>query len=132
AVPPKRARGGGSRGGVAQLMPPDGNRAATESRGGESSAVADGRAEQGGDAVAGERRGAVAGPAHHLLVGGQRVGDCLLDRLHYGGEERVQEAPGDERELVVAALRAGAEGGGAGGDPAGVGGGEGEEQVAGE
>ena len=41
------------------------------------------------DPVAGEGRGAVAGPACHLLVGDECVGDGLFDRLDDGGVEGV-------------------------------------------
>ena len=56
----------------------------------------------------------MAGAAHHLLVGGQRVGDRLLHRLHHGGVEGIEKAPREEGELVVPPFRAGAEGDGTG------------------
>jgi hypothetical protein len=61
-------------------------------------------AEKLGDAIAGERRGAMAVPAHHVVVGDERVGDRLLGPLHDGGEKRVEAPPWNEHQLVVPVL----------------------------
>ena len=70
--------------------------------------------------------------AGHVLVGDQSVEDGLLGPLHDGGVERVEETPGDESQLVILAFGTMAEGGDTGGDPAWIGGGEGQEKVTGE
>src|SRR6516162_5270850 len=84
------------------------------------------RAEQGGDAIAGERGSAAALTPGHLLVRDESVGHGLLGGLHGRREERVHLRPGDEPELVVVTL--GARPRGVAAEPTGVRGGEGEEQ----
>src|SRR5262249_56647481 len=66
----------------------------------------------------------------HLLVRDQRVGHGLLGGLYHRREERVYLRPGDEPELVVVTPGAGRRVVAA--EPARIGGGEGQEQGAGE
>jgi len=81
-----------------------------------------------GEAVPREGRGPVAVAAGHVLVGDEGVGDGFFCGLDDGLVERVDLAPRDKREAVVAfiapAQRITA------GESAGVGGGGREEDVA--
>jgi hypothetical protein len=83
--------------------------------------LAAGGLEEPDDLVAGQGRGAAAAPAGHLLVGRQGVDHCLLGGLDHGLEERVEILPSDEVQL--------AQGRGVRAEGAGVGRGEGREQV---
>src|SRR5580693_9471768 len=88
-----------------------------------------GRGQDLGEAVTREGRGTVAVAAGHVLVGDEGVGDGFFGGLDDGFEERVDLAPRDEREAVVAfgpaAQRVAA------GEAAGVGGRNREKDIAG-